>query len=285
MCKLDAGMDGDASDCLTECASATDLTTHHLDDGFRYFAHDEAFNEKDGNKIREKHNEAAPKEVPQCAPMPGYEAGTTPTFKQLDVNGDGVINEYEALDFSAKACIPDEMVFQIFAEADSNKDKLIEKSEWKEGAGEETVNEKAMDDALEDVSEGDDEYNPVQNPPFVEFDKNDDGALDKKEQHDMFEHEIDRRTEHADIPAEKKEEIEPKIQEAVDKVDTNDDGLISPDEYAKETPAEGMGEELKEAGEAKNDEEELDDLPRADGTKPPAFIATRRALRHGRQLQ
>merc|ERR1719321_194238 len=90
LCKVDSGMDADARDCLTECASATDLTTHHLDDGFGYFATDESYNEKGGEQILEKHNEEASEEVESCTPTVDLEK--TPQFTDLDTNGDGVID-------------------------------------------------------------------------------------------------------------------------------------------------------------------------------------------------
>merc|ERR1719359_1122238 len=99
-----------------------------------------------------------------------------------------------------------------------------------------------MDDALEKVSQGDDEINTVDNPPMTEFDKNHDGALDKTEAHDVFEHELERRTEHEEVPEETMNKLEPEIEKAIDKVDTNDDGVITGDEYTKEADPEGLGE-------------------------------------------
>merc|ERR1719265_2553967 len=179
------------------------------------------------------------------------------------------------------------MAEQIFSEADLNQDKVIDKTEFKD-AGEDTKNEEAMDEALEKVSQGDDEYDSVQNPPLEEFDANKDGALDESEAKDAFEHELERRTEHEDVPEETMKELEPEIEDAIDKVDTNDDGEISGDEYiAKDVdPMSGesgsdMGQELKE--EANNDEDakELDDLPRAEGAAP-APAASLVQLRHRR---
>jgi len=279
LCKADTGIDADSGDCLTECAVATDLETHHLDEGTDYFVEDEAHNEKGGEKMLEQYNEKATEEVPECVPQEGYEEGTTPTFDKLDTNKDGTIDEDEAISFGEKACIPDEMVMQLFSEADLNQDKVIGKDEFK-AAGEDTKNEEAMDDALEEVSEGDDESNTVQNPPMTEFDENNDGSLDKEEATDMMEHEIERRTEHAPIPEETKKELEPKIDEAIDKVDTNDDGVISGDEYVAESEDGGsdLGKELEEATEADEDKPELDDLARADGKAAAEGLISRRTM-------
>jgi len=259
--------------------------THDLDRGFHDFAMDESFNEKDGKGIKKTHNEKAPEEAYACGPS--VDLDKKPTFEDLDTNGDKVIDFEEALAFSHKACITDEKTEQMFSEADSNQDKVLSKEEWG-FAGEETKSEEAMDEALEKVSQGDDEYDSVQNPPLEEFDANKDGALDESEAKDAFEHELERRTEHEDVPEETMKELEPEIEDAIDKVDTNDDGEISGDEYiAKDVdPMSGesgsdMGQELKE--EANNDEDakELDDLPRAEGAAP-APAASLVQLRHRR---
>jgi len=284
LCKSDTGIDADSGDCLTECAVSTDLETHHLDEGTDYFVNDESANEKGGTEMREKYNEKAAEEVPECVPQEGYEEGTTPTFDKLDTDGNGEIDGSEAEIFAEKACIPDEMVMQLFSEADLNQDKLIDKKEF-ESAGEDTKNEVEMDKALEEESQGDDESNTVQNPPITEFDKDKDGGLDHEEATDMMEHEIGRRTEHADLPEETKEKLEPKIDKAIDEVDTNDDGVITGDEYVAEAEDGGsdLGEELQEAQKADEDKPELDDLARADGKAAAegGFIAQRSMLRRG----
>lgn len=286
LCAKDSGIDADGGDCKTECAVSTDLMTHHLDQGYEDFTRDEAYNEKGGQKMKEAHNEKAPEEVPSCIPEEGYDASTIPEFDTLDINRDGVIDGDEAFTFGEKACIPDEMVGQLFSEADLNQDKVIEKNEWKAG-GEDTKNEQAMDEALEKVSQGDDESNTVQNPPMTEFDKNNDGSLDEDESKDVFEHELGRRTEHEPIPEDTMKELEPKIDEAVEKVDTNDDGAISGDEYAAKGDANDLGDELQEAASADEDKPELDDLSRADGAAAPApagLLSHHSQLRRGHKV-
>merc|ERR550537_1385757 len=111
------------------------------------------------------------------------------------------------------------MQTQVFQEADLNQDHVIDKEEFGK-AGEVSKNEEAMDKALEKVSEGDDEYNSVQNPPIEEFDKNKDGALDESEAKDVFEHELERRTDNEDVPEETMKDLEPEVQDAIDEVDT-----------------------------------------------------------------
>jgi len=291
LCKTDSGMDADSNDCLTECAVSTDLHTHHLDAGIRHFVKDEAHNEKGGKKMQEAHNEKAPLEVLGCTPE--VDLKKAPDFKDLDTNGDGVIDAEESLAWNEKACVPDEMSEQIFHQADTNQDKVIDKSEWKE-AGEDTKHEQAMDKALEKVSEGDDEYNPVQNPPFKEFDHNDDGALDESEQKDAFKHEVGRRSEHRydavdDLPKDAQKDLEPEVQDAIDTVDTDDDGKISEKEYTeKDGDGSDLGQEYKEAADADEDSTDVDDLSRVDAgaPAPAAFLETKsRKLREHHKMQ
>jgi hypothetical protein len=250
----------DADTCMTECQVSTDLHTHHLDDGLDDFVHDEAHNEKGGEQMMEAHNEQAKEEVMTCTPTVDIEK--EPEFADLDTNQDDKIDGDEAAAFFKKSCIPDEIGKQIFDNSDLNMDGSLDENEWNE-AGEDSTNEQAMDGALEDVSAGDDEYNPVQNAPLEEFDENKDGALDNSEAHEMFEHELERRTEHEEVPAETMSEIEPKIQEAIDKVDTNKDGDIDGDEYVAEGSDSDLGTEIVEASGNDEDKKELDDLSRA----------------------
>jgi len=265
LCKKDTGLDADFRDCMTECSVYTDVMTHDLDKAFHDFTQDESFNEKGGEKMKEAHNEEAPEEAYACGPSVDLEK--KPTFEDLDTNGDKVIDFEEALAFSEKACITDEKTEQMFSEADLNQDKVLNKEEW-DNSGEDTKSEEAMDKALEKVSQGDDEYDSVQNPPLEEFDENKDGALDESEAKEAFEHELERRTEHEEVPKETMEELEPEIKDAIDEVDTNDDGEISGDEYIAKDEGSDMGQELKEEAHNDEDAKELDDLPRAQGAAP-----------------
>jgi Ca2+-binding EF-hand superfamily protein len=288
LCEKDTGMDADT--CMTECEVHTDLQTHHLDEGLNEFVGDESYNEDStgGDEMREVHNEAATDEVPECAPEPGYDASTKPEFSTIDTNGDGVIDPDEAFAFCDKACIPGEMGMQIFTEADLNQDKVISQDEF-DAHGEQTVNEVAMDGALEEKFEGDDESNTVDNPPLEEFDDDNSGDLDHDEANDMFQHEIERRTEHETGSEDTVEELQPEIDEAINEVDANGDGKISGDEYVAESEeGTGMGDNLQEAADADEDKAEEDDLSRAGGPAPAAaagLISHRRQLRHGHGLR
>merc|ERR1719235_315634 len=140
-----------------------------------------------------------------------------------------------------------------------------------------------MDDALEEKFEGDDETNTVDNPPLEEFDKDDSGDLDHDEANDMFQHEIERRTEHQDGAEQTVEELQPEIDEAINEVDTNGDGAISGDEFVKESEeGTGMDDELQEAAAADEDATEPEDLSRA-GAPGPAPAAAAGLIAHSRQ--
>lgn len=259
LCKEDAGIDGDPSDCLTECAVHTDLTTHHENDGIEDFAEDEAYNEKGGEGIEEKAEADHPVEVLDCAPQ--VDIDKTPDISEIDTKKDGVIDEEEAKEWGHKACVPDEMTEQIFNQADANCDHVISQEEFTD-SGEDTAQEQAVDEALEEHSEGDDEYNNVQSPPLEEFDENNDGGLDPEEHKEAVKFEMERREEGGVADAEVPQE---KADEAFDTVDTDGNGLVEGDEY-EEPAADGgsdMGEEIIEAAKADEDATDPDDLSRA----------------------
>lgn len=238
--------------------------------------------------MRDLHNEEATEEVPKCAPEPGYDAEKKPDFNTLDTKGDGVIDEEEAHEFCEKACIPDELGTQLFSESDENQDKVIDQEEF-ESAGEDTANEKAMDEALEETSAGDDEVNTVDNPPITEFDGNKDGVLDENEAHDVFEHELERRTDNAEVPDQKITDLQPEIDKAIDKVDTNDDGVIDGGEYVaqpEDADDSDLGKELQEVAGVDEDKGEIDDLARSGGPANAAPAAAPALLiSHSRHLQ
>lgn len=273
LCKTDSGIDADKHDCLTECATHTDLQTHHINDGYDGFATDEAYNEKGGKKMEEKAEADHPVDVLDCAPQ--VDIDHAPKLTEIDTKQDGVIDQDEARTWGHKACVPDEMTDQIFSEADVNQDKVISSEEY-EASGEGTAHEEAVDKALEEHSEGDDEYNKVQAPPLEEFDENDDGGLDKEEHEDAVKFEMERRGE-GRWSVSDDEVPEGATKEAFDKVDTDGDGKIEGDEYT-EAAADGgsdFGEEINEAAAADEDAADPDDLERADGTAAaPAAAAS-----------
>jgi len=270
LCEKDNGHDAD--DCRVECAVSTDLNTHHLEDGYKHFVNDEAYNEKGGNKIKEHADENLGVDAAACVPQVCIDR--PPKLEELDANEDGVIDQDEVRAWGHAACVTDEMVDQIFSQADTNQDGVITAKEYK-GAGENTEHEVAVDKALEKHSEGDDEYNQVQAPPLREFDENDDGALDKKEHKDAVKLEMERRGEGRwsvsddEIPKDA-------LDDSFDKVDADDNGKIEGDEYEKSAPEGGLGDEIVEAAKADEDAEDPDDLSDDPDTKPAAMLLSTR---------
>lgn len=262
ICTEDKGMD--KATCDTECAVKTDLGTHHMDDAVEDVAADESYNEQGGNSIEDKVEADHPVEVLDCAPEVDIEK--TPELSDIDTKQDGVLDEEECKAWGKKACVPDEMTEQIFNQADANCDHVIDEEEFTE-AGEDTAQEEALDEALEDHYEGDDELNNVQAIPLEKLDENKDGALDPTEHKNGVKFEMERREEGRwSVPDE--EVPEEASEEAFDTVDADGDGLITGDEY--EAPAEdggsSLGEEIKEAAGADEDASDPDDVKQ----QPPA---------------
>jgi len=270
ICMEDTGMDKES--CETQCAVSTDLTTHHMDEGIESIAEDKAYNEAGGNAVEEHVEGEHPVDVLDCAPQ--VDIDHAPELDELDTNQNGVVDEGEAEEWGHKACVPDEMTEQIFNQADTNCDHVIDKEEY-EQSGEDTAQEEAVDKALEETSEGDDEYNNVQSPPLESFDEDDSGGLDPKEHHEAVEFEMERRdedrwgTDDSEVPAQE-------TDEAFDDVDTDDDGVIEGDEYV--APAEdggsNMGEEVIEAAAQDEDATDPDDLNQQPTDPPPAAAAS-----------
>jgi len=181
LCKEDSGMDADEGDCMTECATHTDLLTHRLKEGYKSFTHDEAYNEQGGKKMEEKADADLGVDTPDC--FPEVDIDHSPDLKELDTKQDGVIDQDEARAWGHKACVPDEMTDQIFSQADKNQDHKISEEEYT-NSGENTANEQIIDKVLEKKDQGDDEYNQVQAPPLEEFDHNKDGVLNTNEYKD-----------------------------------------------------------------------------------------------------
>jgi len=267
ICAEDKGLDADT--CVTECEVHTDLQTHHMNDGVDDFAEDEAYNEANGQGVEDHVEANHPVDVLDCAPE--VDIDKPPALEDIDTKQDGVIDQEEAREWGHKACVTDEMTDQIFSQADKNVDHVIDKEEY-DRTGEDTVHEEAIDDALEEHSEGDDEYNPVDTPPLEEFDDNNDGGLDEEEHKDAVQFEMERRGEgRYDDP----EVPEQPTDEAFKKVDTDGNGKITGDEYT-ETPEDGgsdLGEELTEAAGADEDATDPDDLPRSGAEGAPAEAA------------
>lgn len=281
LCKKDTGMDADPTDCLTECAVHTDSVTHHMNKGVEDFATDEAYNEQGGKEMEEKAEADHPVDVLDCAPQ--VDIDKAPTLDDLDTKQDGVIDQEEAREWGRKCCVQDEMVEQIFSEADTNQDDKINKEEF-EDSGENTENEDAIDEALEKHSEGDDEYNQVQAPPLEEFDENKDGSLDENEHKDAVKFEMERRGE-GRWSVSDEEVPEGAAKKAFGKTDKNKDGKIDGKEYKKPCAKgeDDFGGEINEAANGDEDAADPDDLARVEGADPaPAasMLSTRFKIAH-----
>ena len=135
------------------------------------------------------------KKVAEC--YPSVNIDKQPAFEDVDANGDGKITKLEAIEWGEKACIPDEMVRQLFHDADGNRDGGIDKAEWGL-SGEDTELEKRFDQHADKKTESDDEYHEVELPKFDTFDLNGDGKLEEYEVKDAFMWEM--RMTHFGIP-------------------------------------------------------------------------------------
>jgi len=296
LCKADKGTDADPEYCNTECAVYNDLNNHHWDDDFgnqealQRFTEDEATNEAGGKEMEEKFEEEFGEEVLDCTPT--VDTDKEPTMDDLDAKKDGVIDKDEAEAYGKKACVPDEMTDQIFEEADADQDNKITEEEFQE-AGEDTVAEEKLDEALEGSEgdtpkgeapfEGDDENAVVDNVDFDEVDDNKDGKIDEAEFHENAEFEAEKRTETnaAHVPVSNNEtdmvaDASPAVAEAMDAVDTDDDGTISKEEYeSTEGGGSDMGEELSEAAGVDEDMPDPDDAQRVQAAEaaPPSLLS------------
>lgn len=274
LCEKDNGLDADARDCMTECAVYTDLREFQHDGptqaGLRDFVKDETFNEDGGESMEGAFDGAAESQyamhnVTDCE----SQIDGPPSFDDMDANSDGGVTMDEAIEFGHKMCVPDEMVQQIFHDGDVNQDNVLTKEEY-DNVGEDTAVEEAIDEALTNSTHGDDEANIVQSPTDENgnkeieiFDENKDGTLDEPEFDNAAKFELERRGMDTNNEGPIMEESEGAMDEAFDKVDTNDDGKIQKEEYEKKSEGSSMGNELEEAAEAPQEATDPDDLSRS----------------------
>eukprot|EP00747_Dinoflagellata_sp_TGD_P138608 gnl/TRDRNA2_/TRDRNA2_175795_c0_seq1.p1 gnl/TRDRNA2_/TRDRNA2_175795_c0~~gnl/TRDRNA2_/TRDRNA2_175795_c0_seq1.p1 ORF type:complete len:368 (-),score=126.89 gnl/TRDRNA2_/TRDRNA2_175795_c0_seq1:78-1181(-) len=262
LCKKDTGMDADFNDCMTECNVYTD-TAPSWEDAGGEFTEDESYNEKGGEEMEDKFEEMFPeKKVADCYPQ--VDVNKEPSFEDVDLNHDGKVTKQEAIEWGAKACIPDEMVRQLFHDTDGNRDQYIDKAEWGVG-GEDTALEKKIDERADPKTEGDDEYHEVYMPKFDVFDLNDDGVLEESEVFDAFMFEMRQRMPEMGPDDKQKlvNEFRGKFSEDFKALDKNSDGVLDEEEYYAKTEGD-LGTELKEQANQDEDLEDPDDMGRDD---------------------
>lgn len=278
LCQYDTGMDGDVDMCTVDCHTYVDAGGDI--ESLRGFVVDETYNEQGGEKMEEHFEKVTGQQIPDCTPEHPMDDSMAPqeVFKILDENSDQQISKEELNAWGAKQCVPNEMAEQMFTAADADRDGLVSYDEFNI-LGEDTGIEDAVDKVTDKLTEGEDQYEPVQMPAFRHVDSNSDGKLDKDEVMNIFKNEIRRRIptmSDADVTklaGEHKQEL----FKDMEKVDTDGDGVINPEEYAA-AHQEGMGSEMAEAAAADNNLPDPDDLhrdptPAAPGPSPAASPA------------
>jgi len=266
MCKHDTGMDGDLEYCLVDCHSYVDAGGDI--DSLMDFVTDETYNEQGGEKMEDKFESMTGKDIPDCKPSIPVEK--VPSFDSVDTDEDGQISKKEVEAWGLKACVPNELVQQIFDIADSNYDAHVSHKEWK-AIGENTDIEQVLDTFTDKLTRGEDQYEPVQLPAFRHLDVNSDEELDADEIMKLFKDEIKRRIptmSSTDVDAMAKQ-YEDDILRDVMKLDLNGDQRINAVEFDAPVGG-GMGKELYEAAQNPNNLPDPDDLSRTPGGGAPA---------------
>lgn len=260
LCKYDTGMDADHGMCVTDCRLYADAGGDV--DSLRDFVADETFNEQ-GGEAMEKHFESVTgKQIPDCEPT--MELNPNVKFGVVDTDGDGFLTRKEVTQWGVKACVPDEIANQIFDAADSDFDNKVTAAEYR-AVGEDTEIEHTLDQHADKLTEGEDQYEPVQLPAFRHVDSDSNGKLDEKELLKMYRDEIRKRVpQPADLDDLGAGELEKEMLADMREADTDGDGFINQAEYGA-VHAGGMGEELSEAQAADNNLPDPDDLHREPG--------------------
>lgn len=276
LCEQDEGMDADT--CRTRCATKTDTMTNNVEDGIDDFVEGEVTNEQGGTAMEDHAEGEYGMQIQDCTPT--VDIKEEPTFEDIDTegggllepitgSGDGYITMEEAQAWAAKACIPDEMMSQLFSETDLNQDGKVDSEEF-EAAGEDTELEKKMDKEFDKVlPEGDDEVNTADMPDFNTFDENGDGFLTVDEVEATFKLEGERRG----VNKEEMDLISEEVLDALKKMDEDGDGALNREEFER-IANNDFGDESREQALADDDAEDPDDLHR-EGAK---FLEVRRAV-------
>jgi hypothetical protein len=265
LCKHDTGMDGDFDFCVVDCRTYVDAGNDIA--SLFDFVTDETYNEQGGESMEEHFEKATGKKIPDC--KPSIDVGKVPTFEMVDTSQDGKISRKEMEEWAVKACVPDEIAHQIFDIADSSYDQHIDAAEWK-AIGENTSIEELLDSFADKLTQGEDQYEPVQLPAFRHLDTSKDGELDKEEIMKLFKDEIKRRipTMSSDDVNGLAKQYEEDIMKDVMKLDLDGDQTINEVEFGYPHSG-GMGRELWEAAQNPNNLPDPDDLSRNPGGPSP----------------
>jgi len=247
--------------CATECAIHFDTHEEERREAIRRYVQSRATNKKGGERMEHYAEDDLGVNIADCKPTVDIEQ--KPKFEEVDgPDQDGAIDVDEAIAYGEKACIPSEMMEQLFSECDLNQDKVISKddpAEWSK-CGEDTHMESEMDEAFEEKTQGDDEVNTHDLPDFDTWDTHPkDGRLSEREIEQILLWQISKKM--PDAPDAFKEEIMKELPEMIAEVDRNGDGYIDRSEYEEATKNDA-GDELREQAVAN------EDLPEPDGTQP-----------------
>lgn len=273
-------------ECLTQCSIRLDVAApHERPEAARRFVEDQSYNEKGGEQMREAYHDLFGEKIGPCVPIVGLDS--SPTFSDIDSNGDGDITSDEAIAYGNKMCVPDEMTQQIFTAADvSPQDGRVTQIEFN-ASGEDTLVEKAIDKGADLPSEGDNEYNEVVLPDFESWDRDKDGFLTEPEAFNAFMWELKRRnvahhdtvTSGTGIRFEQEEMWHGLFDTLFPDMDVNGDRKISRREFYGPAIGADFGDELLESALADEDAPDPDGERHKSVTAPPYELTSPHAIK------
>jgi len=273
-------------ECLTQCSIRMDVAPpHEREEALRRFVEDLSYNEKGGEQMREAYHELFGEKVKKCVPIVSLDS--SPSFTDIDSNGDGHITSDEAIAYGNKMCVPDEMTRQIFTAADvSPQDGKMTQIEFN-AAGEDTLVEKAIDKGADQPSEGDNEYHEVVLPDFESWDRDKDGFLTEPEAFNAFMWELKRRnvahhntvTSGSGIRFKQEQMWHGLFDTLFPEMDVNGDRKISRREFYGPAIGADFGDELLESALADEDAPDPDGERHKSVTAPPAELTSPHAIK------